>query len=689
MKKILCLLLGVTLLFTNVVLVAATEPATSQIKNVIYMIPDGGAMASFFLADYVKQAGGLSSKYPNVTPVETGEMFLKDYLVGAETTYSANSEVTDSAASGTALSSGYKTNNGMIGITPAKKPRANVLEACQELGKNTGIVATYEWTNATPASFSAHAENRGETLVLGEQIVNQDIDVVLANTLYAYKSQDWFTDEAFRSRGYEVITTKEQLNAIEPGDRVWGKLPAAYYDIDRAATTPNLAELTSAAIKALDDGNENGFFLMVEGSAVDGGGHSSNALQMVSEWLSFDAACKVAIEYAQERNDTMVVVLPDHDTGGLTYGSTYTASSLQPLVADIRNGINPNSITWGGNGSHTNRDGGIFMYLPEGVAYPEGIDPNKKDEVLADFETNFRTCTTNRIDNTGIAQWLSDLLGVDLDVMTDKLFVDFTDNGVYNASTEVFTFETPSGKEIAVERNTSIATIDGKPVSLDGQVAVYLGGRFYIPEILMDMILEPGKKEFAIYADYNTKSVRVEGVTKTPSYMVTMLVTEPGKTIQESLADNTMVAIDQVQSTLWCEYALNFMVSEGKIGDYNYFTRIKEEGGIKEYKFSFKNMEVEKNGTPVKKMADLAEGDTVKLVLNGYDSGYDGMAMIAQYGEGGALLYVTAIPVQGSAVKYEDEDFIEAIVQKGAKSIKAYYWNKVNNVPFTGVYVIE
>ena len=691
MKKILCMLLCAAMLMSGVVWVSATEPvaATSQIKNIIYMIPDGGAMASFFLADHVKQAGGLSNKYPNVTPVETGEMFIKDYLVGAETTHSNNSSVTDSAASGTALSSGYKTNNGMIGITPANKPRANILEACQELGKNTGIVVTYEWTNATPAAFSAHAENRSETLVIGEQVVNQGIDVVFGKTLTDYNGQEWFTDNSLASRGYDIITSKEQLNAIQAGDRVWGKLPQAYFDVQRGSTTPNLAELTATAIRALDDGNENGFFLMVEGSAVDGGGHNSNALSMVSEWLAFDAACKVAIEYAQKRTDTLVVILPDHDTGGLQYQNAYTAASLKSLVGNVQNGESLKTVlTWEGDGGHTGRNGGIFMYVPEGVAYPNGIDPSKKASVLSTFETDFRTCAVNRIDNTGMTQYLAGLLGVDMDAMTEKLFVDITDSGTYNANTEVFTFQTASGVEIEVERNTSVAKMDGTPVNLDGQVAVYLGGRFYIPQSLISSTPVP-QKEFAIYADYNTKSVRVEGLTKNPSDAVTVLVTEPGKGIAESAEDETLVAINQTQSTPWCEYSLNFAVGEGKIGDYNYFTRIKEEGNIKEYKFSFKNMAVEKNGIPVTKMSDLAEGDTVKLVLNGYDAGFDGTAMIVQYGEGGALLYVTAIPVQGSAVKYEDEDFIEATIQKGVKSVKAYYWNKVNHVPFTGVYVIE
>ncbi len=145
----------------------------TEIKNIIVMIPDGGAMKPFMLADAVKQEGGFSSEtYPYATPVDKGEMYLKQYLVGAETTYSADADVTDSAASGTALSSGYKTNNGYVGIDPDQKPHANILEACQYLGKNTGIVTTYEWTNATPAAFSAHNISRKNMYEMSEQIVN-------------------------------------------------------------------------------------------------------------------------------------------------------------------------------------------------------------------------------------------------------------------------------------------------------------------------------------------------------------------------------------------------------------------------------------------------------------------------------------------------------------------------------------
>ena len=181
-KKFSCAILSAVMLCANAAAVfAEAESVDSKIKNIIYMIPDGGGMSPFYLADYVKQAGGLTAKYPNATPVETGDMFIKQYLVGSETTYSANNSVTDSAASGTALSSGYKTNNSYVGVSPDLKPHANILEASQSVGKNTGLVVTYEWTNATPAAFSAHSMARTNTLEIGEQIVNQGIDIVFGN----------------------------------------------------------------------------------------------------------------------------------------------------------------------------------------------------------------------------------------------------------------------------------------------------------------------------------------------------------------------------------------------------------------------------------------------------------------------------------------------------------------------------
>ena len=158
-------------------------------------------------------------------------------------------------------------------------------------------------------------------------------------------------------------------------DKIAGKIPDLYYEIDRPGNIPTLAQITEASLRALSDQNENGFFIMIEGSAIDNGGHDGSTIEQASEFLAFDKACEVAIEYAKNRNDTLVVILPDHDTGGLTIEKgNYTAQSLDAIIESVQNGIEPQDLPWEGTFtgdaskrlSHTGRNGGVFMYLPEG-----------------------------------------------------------------------------------------------------------------------------------------------------------------------------------------------------------------------------------------------------------------------------------------------------------------------------------
>lgn len=494
LSLLLCLVMALSLtagLFT----VPAHAADTPQIKNIIYMIPDGGGMAPFYLADYVKHYGGFNKEYfPNATPVTTDGMYIKEYLVGAETTNNVYNKTTDSAAAGTALATGCKTVNEYIGIDAECKPRANILEACQDLGKNTGIVITYEWTNATPASFSAHDISRGNAVTMSEQIVNQEIDVVLGASSDVYTALPWFADEHLNSLGYTVIHNENQLNEVKAGDKLWGKLPNAYFDVYREASTPGLPQLVTAAITALNDDNENGFFLMVEGSAVDGGGHANNTIQNVSEFIAFDEACKIAIEFAKTRTDTIVVIAPDHDTGGLYYEPEH----LYDIVYDTQNALNSRWAHWETSG-HTSRNGGVFLYVPEGVPYPAGIDPDQTDLVAKQFFTAYGNFTAeypqdavNVIDNTDIVKYIASLIDVDLDTMTDKLFVDVTDMGSYNAETEVFAFH---DKDLTIKRNASTAYFEEEAVDLNGEIAVYIEGRFYVPAQVLTIGEAPEEPE--------------------------------------------------------------------------------------------------------------------------------------------------------------------------------------------------
>lgn len=488
-KRIISGILSAVLAVSCVAPALADRNSENKIKNIIYMIPDGGGMVPYYLADAVKQAGGWNREvYPNSTITEKEEMYTKKYLAGGITTYSANSDVTDSAAGGTALSSGYKTKNGYIGIDPDKKPHANILETAQLAGKKVGMVSTYEWTNATPAAFSAHEKDRGNYAPMSEQIVNQGIDVVLGGGFGAAK---WGDISEAEIRGYDIINTKEDLYAVEPGDKIWGNLVSGAfpYDIEYAETTPTLAEMTKAAITALNDDDE-GFFLMVEGSKVDGGGHSNYVGGMISEFLAFDEACKVAFQFAEGREDTVIIVVPDHDTGGMILPED-TDKAVETLIE----GKEPEDITWETTG-HTARNGGMFIYLPEGTEYPEGISGSK-------IGTN-EAYEKDVVDNTIIAPYLAELMGMDLEDASKTLFVDVTDMGVYDEVLGLFSF---NDYPVSVRSNVSYAYVGNDVADLDGQVTALINGRFYVPQLLLDIAENKVSYDICEYASYLSSSM--------------------------------------------------------------------------------------------------------------------------------------------------------------------------------------
>lgn len=456
------------------------------------MIPDGGGMTAVKLASAVKEEGGFNEGlFPYATPVKKGPMYISQYWVGAETTHSASHAVTDSAAGGTALSTGKKTVNKYVGVDPNVVPIANILEASQRAGKLTGLAVTVEWTNATPATFAAHDINRSNTAILAEQMLNQDIDVVLGLSTNTYYTLPYHEDEALEGNGYSVIKTKTDLGEVKKGDRLWSKFVSAAFSTDTAnkATSPTLLDMTKASITALADADEDGFFLMVEGSRVDSGGHNNNAFMQVGEFLAFDAACEYAIEFAKGRDDTIVLIAPDHDTGGIHWAD----ADLPSIVEQIRAGKETIAeVKWTGT-NHTAWNGGVFIYAPEGVSYPAGIDVTKKDEAFAEFEaTNFINAKTNLIDNTDIAKYLAGFIGVDLDELSKDLFVDVTDQGTYDSATQVFTFNNTDSGLIKVRRNESVATHNGIKVDLEGEIAVYCNDRFYVPKKLIEKTMGSG-----------------------------------------------------------------------------------------------------------------------------------------------------------------------------------------------------
>ena len=298
-------------------------------KNVIMLIADGMSTEAITLARHTK-----------------GDSLAMDEIsVGSVITSWANGPITDSAPGGTVYAAGEKISNKYIGTSVNDTPMASILEGAESVGKATGIVATSEITHATPGDFTAHTNNRKYYNQILQQQINQDMEVVLgggfnkpsgfSSELSTDEFESYYEEQVnnIKEEGFDFITTKDQLTSYD-GDKLWGSFADAdlKYDFDRQSDNdnvqPSLAEMTNKAIEVLNK-DEDGFFLMVEGSKVDWAAHANNTVGIVSDILAFDEAVKEAIEFAKADGNTVVVVTTDHGNSGITIGSSYYNENIE------------------------------------------------------------------------------------------------------------------------------------------------------------------------------------------------------------------------------------------------------------------------------------------------------------------------------------------------------------------------
>ncbi len=285
----------------------AAEPGAVP-KNVIVMIGDGMSIGQVTAARVVK-----------------GSLELERCPVGGfSATHSADKMVTDSAAGGTALATGLRTNNGMVAMLPDGTPIKTLLEHAKDVGKSTGVVVTCSVTHATPATFVSHVDSRSKQTEVAEQIVAGTVDVVLGGgqQFFMPKSasgskrkdnQDLVA--ALRER-MPVALTVEELRGLGDVDSFAGLL--APDDLGYAADRViSLAEMVRLSLQALSK-NPNGFAVMVEGSLIDWAAHANDEPKMLAEMICFDDAIGAALDFAEADGDTLVIVTADHDTGGYT-----------------------------------------------------------------------------------------------------------------------------------------------------------------------------------------------------------------------------------------------------------------------------------------------------------------------------------------------------------------------------------
>ncbi len=269
-------------------------------KNVIIMIGDGMGF------NQVQAALTVNGNSLN--------MALFPYT-GISKTYSANDYITDSAAGGTAIACGVKTNNGMIGVTPDSVQKSSVLAVAEKNGLSTGVVVTCNLTHATPASFYAHAGSRNSTQEIAGWFPASGIDVAIGGGIADFeKRKDGRNLSAeLKSGGYQVVYSMEEAGGEKAGPLL--ALLAEDHPKKVSEGRDYLPKAVSLALSRLSQ-NKKGFFLMVEGSQIDWGGHNNDQDYMVSETVDFDKAVGAALAFARKDGNTLVIVTADHETGG-------------------------------------------------------------------------------------------------------------------------------------------------------------------------------------------------------------------------------------------------------------------------------------------------------------------------------------------------------------------------------------
>ncbi len=266
------------------------------IRNVILMIGDGMGVGAVNAAMYAN--GSLT-----MTNLRT---------FGYVRTQSANNFTTDSAASGTAYSTGEKTNNGYVGMSTDLQKLTNLPEKLAPLGYACGVLSTDNLDGATPAAFFAHQTARGASDAIWADLPQSSLSFASAGSSKVFENLDLKTREAIGSV-FSVVYSPDDGKVAGSSRLLY--LPESVLYADRGDYLPST---TRMAIEYLSARAGKGFFLMVEGARIDKESHNNNFQGMVNETLDFDKAVEEAIRFAEKDGHTLVIISADHETGGVT-----------------------------------------------------------------------------------------------------------------------------------------------------------------------------------------------------------------------------------------------------------------------------------------------------------------------------------------------------------------------------------
>ncbi len=374
--------------------------ANGQAKYVFYFIGDGMG---------VNQVNGTEMYYAELQNGRIGVeplLFTQFPVATMATTFSATNSVTDSAAAGTALSTGKKTYNSAISVGEDKKPMETVAEKAKKAGKKVGVATSVSVDHATPAAFYAHQPNRNMYYEIALDLPKANFDFYagggfLKPTRTHDKKDAPSIFPIFEEAGYTVARGYNDYKAkADKAQKMIliqeeGKDPSCLpYAIDREENDLTLAQITESAIDFLMKGKDKGFFLMVEGGKIDWAAHGNDAATVFNEVKDMDAAVKVAYEfYKKHPKETLIVITADHETGGIVLGKGRYELNLKALqyqkkstdglskrISELRKSKG-NKVTWEEMKEFLGQEMGFWKEVP--------ISWKQERELRDEFEESF------------------------------------------------------------------------------------------------------------------------------------------------------------------------------------------------------------------------------------------------------------------------------------------------------------
>lgn len=381
MKKKLTIVLAV--------LAICVSAFAQQPKYVFYFIGDGMGVNQVNAAEFYQAAvnGNLGTESLAFTQFPSATM---------ATHFSANSDVTDSAASGTALATGNKTRNGRIGLdAEGTVSFTSIAEMAKRCGKKVGIASTVPVNHATPASFFGHQKSRDMGFKLAQDMLTDEFDFYAGSALmdekkYPVDPEKGTIRDQFKAQGYLICNYEGFKEGWQTAQRIL-MLPAenqsVTYAIDTNNDTPEhqkdhltLSQIVESAVTFLMKDNKKGFFLMAEGGKIDGACHGHDAATMIHEVIDFDNAIKIAIDfYNKHPKQTLIVITADHETGGLvlapknaeTLARLQNQKHSQETISDnLRNMLNEKKLTWDD----------MKAFLGDNFGFWKGVELNWQEE---------------------------------------------------------------------------------------------------------------------------------------------------------------------------------------------------------------------------------------------------------------------------------------------------------------------